>query len=997
MKTNSFLLGVMLSFFSLANTIASEKETINTLNISTEIAVVEDVFPFPAGSDWRYNDSGTDLGTSWRTVDFDDSAWAVGAGQLGYGDGDEATVLNYGPDANNKYPTYYFRYSFENVGAAQYGSFNLSLLFDDAAVVYLNGSELMRRNLPSGEIVYTTLANGGAISGGDEDDFDVVDVEAVLLAGTNTFAVEIHQSSVSSSDMSFDFAANFTPVAFDPVAYPLEAGTSWSYLDTGVSLDAEAWNTAAYDNSAWAIGASPLGYGDPVNTIVSYGPDAGNKYITTYFSREVTMSLDDVTAEVVFGLNRDDGAIVYVNGVEVIRDNMPPAPTDYLTNSSTIVSGADEDVFFTHNVLKSFFVEGVNIIAVELHNRDGNSSDLKFDMYMQNTPDPVEPFICEDGDIACFTSIMPTGQTSNLIIAPEHRFQIIVKQGDPYTTGDGAVGGNNDFTGYTPVDGSSTLGYVSINHETTPGGVTVADVNFNADTLLWEVTQTQGVDFFNDALVTTTRNCSGGTTPWGTIITAEESSNGGDDNMDGYQDVGWLVEIDPSTASVVDYGNGQEKLWAMGKMKHENVVVSDDMVTAYYGEDGGTDCVYKFVADTAGDLSEGTLYVLKLDAPLINNDPSSETAEWIQVPNTTIEERNNVTLAAEALGGTNFNGVEDCEINPLTGEIYFTSKGKSRVYKFTDGATTVSGFETFVGGMSYDITTPEGVFSESWGGGNDNLTFDDKGNLWVLQDGGNNYIWVVRPNHRQDVPNVELFASMPNGSEPTGLTFTPDFKYGFFSVQHPSGANTPQLDASYNEVVFDASTTIVFALNENLGLQAPVANFTASTVSTEPGTAITYTDTSSNNPTSWSWTFEGGIPAVSSEQSPVVAYLEEGVFNVGLTTSNQAGTGEIEMKTDYIEILLLGVDSLIKENIAIYPNPTSGIVNIEIVDQTGAAISVTAYDVLGRELLTSSDVQNLGGKQLMTLDLASVLGNSPVVILKVNVGSSTGTYKILRK
>jgi PKD repeat protein len=198
-------------------------------------------------------------------------------------------------------------------------------------------------------------------------------------------------------------------------------------------------------------------------------------------------------------------------------------------------------------------------------------------------------------------------------------------------------------------------------------------------------------------------------------------------------------------------------------------------------------------------------------------------------------------------------------------------------------------------------------------------------------------------------------------------------------------------------VVFDASTTIVFALNENLGLQAPVADFTASTVSTAPGTAVTYTDMSTNNPTSWSWTFEGGIPAVSTEESPVVAYLDEGVFNVSLTTSNQAGTGEVEMKNDFIEVLLLGVDSLIKDTIAVYPNPTTGIVNIEIVDQTDADISVTAYDVLGRELLTSSNVQNVGGKQILTLDLETVLANSPVVILNVNVGSSTGTYKILRK
>lgn len=97
--------------------------------------------------------------------------------------------------------------------------------------------------------------------------------------------------------------------------------------------------------------------------------------------------------------------------------------------------------------------------------------------------------------------------------------------------------------------------------------------------------------------------------------------------------------------------------------------------------------------------------------------------------------------------------------------------------------------------MSYPITTATGSFTTSWGGGNDNLTFDDKGNLWVLQDSGNDYIWVIRPNHTQSNSQVLLFGSTPAGSEPTGLTFSPDYKYGFFSIQGPISNNSPQQDA----------------------------------------------------------------------------------------------------------------------------------------------------------------------------------------------------------
>ncbi len=988
MKTNLPLtvLLMFLSFMGLANTGNV------TGTCETNVNAPGD-FPFHAGSIWSYNDTGMDLGTAWREVAYDDSTWATGAGKLGYGDGDEVTTLSFGSDANNKYPTYYFRYEFDVVDASIYGDLIFKLLRDDGAVVYINGVEIIRDNMPTGTISYNTYAES-TVGGSDEDTFFNFTVANLLQNGNNVIAVELHQRSGSSSDLGFDMATAFVPSAPSPAEYPMEAGLVWSYLDTGVSLDNETWTQAGYDISTWSAGFAPLGYGDPVTTEISFGPDANNKYITSYFIKEVNITLADLTDNVIFGLKRDDGAIVYVNGVEVFRDNMPAPPTDYLTNAETTVSGTDENAFFTHTVAKSFFVEGVNKIAVELHNRDGQSSDLKFDMFLNNESTTAP---CEPETIGCFTSIEPTGQTPKMIIADEHRFQLIVKQGDPYSTGTGTVGGNNDFTGYIPIQGSSSLGYVSINHETTPGGVTIADVNLNEDTLLWEVTQTQPVDFFNSALVTTTRNCSGGITPWGTIITAEESTNGGDNNADGYQDVGWLVEIDPATAKVVDYGNGQEKLWAMGRMKHENVVVSEDMRTAYYGEDGGTDCVYKFVANIPGDLSNGFLYVLKLDIPLVGNDPASPTATWVQVPNNTPAERNNVTAAAAALGGTDFNGVEDCEINPLTGEIYFTSKGKSRVYSFTDNGSIITNFQTFVGGTSYDITTESGVYNEAWGGGNDNLTFDDKGNLWVLQDGGNNYIWVVRPDHTQAVPNIELFASMPNGSEPTGLTFTPDFKYGFFSVQHPSGSNDSQQDATFNDVTFNASATIVFALKENLGAQIPIVDFVASEVETTPGTAITFTDLSANNPSSWFWTFEGGIPATSSDAAPTVAYLEEGNFNVSLTVANVGGIGTEVTKEEYILIQeVLEIDDVLNDAISVYPNPTSGIVNVDVANQEGE-ITVEVFNMLGQNLLTQKDATTSGSKRTLTLDLAPFVNANQMLVVKVTVRENSGSYKIMKQ
>src|SRR5210317_1667239 len=70
----------------------------------------------PMGSTWKYLDDGSDQGTGWQAVDFDDSGWASGPALLGYGsikDADVATEVSYGPDGENKYTTTYFRTTFD--------------------------------------------------------------------------------------------------------------------------------------------------------------------------------------------------------------------------------------------------------------------------------------------------------------------------------------------------------------------------------------------------------------------------------------------------------------------------------------------------------------------------------------------------------------------------------------------------------------------------------------------------------------------------------------------------------------------------------------------------------------------------------------------------------------------------------------------------------------------------------------------------------------------
>src|SRR5712672_2077050 len=105
--------------------VPAEAGTTNWLLLGLLVAFMCAVLPAKAqislvatGLVWKYNDTGTDLGTDWRGTNYDDTAWASGPAQLGYGDGDEATVVSFGTDSNNKYPTTYFRLHFNVADAS---------------------------------------------------------------------------------------------------------------------------------------------------------------------------------------------------------------------------------------------------------------------------------------------------------------------------------------------------------------------------------------------------------------------------------------------------------------------------------------------------------------------------------------------------------------------------------------------------------------------------------------------------------------------------------------------------------------------------------------------------------------------------------------------------------------------------------------------------------------------------------------------------------------
>ena len=155
-------------------------------------------------SEWRYRDANSAAPSKWSQPGFDDSSWASGVGQFGYGDDDEATVLNWGNDPDDKPITAYFRKEFNVDKLDEIVILAIDLVRDDGAVVYLNGTEVRRDNLPKGKLKFSTEALKSPKKSEENRYRRTTMSPEQLRAGRNVIAVRVHQNDPDSSDLSFD-------------------------------------------------------------------------------------------------------------------------------------------------------------------------------------------------------------------------------------------------------------------------------------------------------------------------------------------------------------------------------------------------------------------------------------------------------------------------------------------------------------------------------------------------------------------------------------------------------------------------------------------------------------------------------------------------------------------------------------------------------------------------------------------------------------------------
>jgi hypothetical protein len=160
---------------------------------------------------WRYFPGTTDPGTSWKLISFEDSSWPEGQGGIGYADNDDNTVID-------PVISLFMRIHFIVTDTSKIKDLLFHMDYDDGFIAYINGTEIARAGLTGNPPAYDALANNHEAEG-QPVSFQVN--QSVLIDGDNLLAVEVHNSSPTSTDMSaipyLSFGMADTSITYRPV------------------------------------------------------------------------------------------------------------------------------------------------------------------------------------------------------------------------------------------------------------------------------------------------------------------------------------------------------------------------------------------------------------------------------------------------------------------------------------------------------------------------------------------------------------------------------------------------------------------------------------------------------------------------------------------------------------------------------------------------------------------------------------------------------------
>ncbi|WP_201764945.1 alkaline phosphatase PhoX [Marinobacter santoriniensis] len=366
--------------------------------------------------------------------------------------------------------------------------------------------------------------------------------------------------------------------------------------------------------------------------------------------------------------------------------------TQALTRLATVPLGAEITGLFTTE-------EGDLFFNVQHPSSSNTVSDADGKVFTAGTVGVIRDADFSSADLAFDAVEVPSGDDQQLVRTAVGSYNVIAQNGDQWagaptgslgaiSTADGSsvikVSNDPDFNAF--ISTGTNEGYLFTNWEDRPGGMSRLKIR-KLDSGDWSVVDNDVMMVDFSSVDGTWVNCFGTLSPWMTPLTSEELyfDDTSDWNNPGYtyiSDVealqtylggtypnpynyGFIVEIqDPTTATPTPV-----KMRAMGRFSHENSVVMPDKKTAYMSDDGTGTIFFKFVADTAEDLSAGTLYAAKVTQDS-TTDPTKAgfDIQWVELghgDNATINgwiaNYDGIDQGSYSAGSTSY--ISDTEIN----------------------------------------------------------------------------------------------------------------------------------------------------------------------------------------------------------------------------------------------------------------------------------------------------------------------------------------------
>lgn len=228
--------------------------------------------------------------------------------------------------------------------------------------------------------------------------------------GTYTVKAEVNAINGIDSDSTNNTLTKTVDVISEVDTLFFSAGSAWSYWDSTFSSGSD-WTSSEYNDSSWSLGMGHFGFGEGDQQTEF------NSGLAAYFLRKkVNVSNLSQINELYMHLIHDDAAVVFINGQEAFRTElMPLGQINHTTTARQSANSTNENEFYTYKLDASLFVDGINVIAISLHNRSASNSDLSFDCFI--TPEfeysQDGPYVFYQGNTIIVEEVTTTGVVSN--------------------------------------------------------------------------------------------------------------------------------------------------------------------------------------------------------------------------------------------------------------------------------------------------------------------------------------------------------------------------------------------------------------------------------------------------------------------------------------------------------------------------------------------------------------------------------------------------------